>query len=719
VPNVDVVTSLSGSATVSGSLPYEVANAGNGDTIGFATNLKGGTITLGDAVDINKNLSIDGTGSGITVNSGGNRVFVIEQGVVVGIYALTITGGVAPSPFNGGGIFNKGSLTLINSTVIGNAGDGGGGIYNASTGLMVMSGDTVNNNTAVNTGGGVRNDGELVIINCTIAANTATAGGGIANFGTLRMADSTVAYNTVTGGGADGGGIYDGGGNDLLALLSTIVYNPNSGAATENDVLNPITQAQGDLFGSGTSAIGSVGDFGGNQFNVNPLLGPLQNNGGPTATMALQSGSPALGAGAGTSLIPSLLVQSSDQRGDPRPSSSIDIGAFQTQTAASDQAPAIPSANNATLTEGAAAAFTITTTGTPTPSLSEMGSLPNGVKFIDNGDGTATLTGTPTVAGQFPITITASNGVLPVATQSFTLTVLPVTPTVAPALTSPSNTTFVEGRAGTFTVTATGTPTPSLSESGPLPNGVQFIDNGNGTATLAGTPTVAGQFPITITASNGVLPNATQKFTLTVLTPQQRFVQALYLDFLHRAGDLNNPNDAGAWGTALSRGMPAATVANLVARSLEALGVDVDGLYHRFLGRDADSAGRAAFVGYLQAGGTLEGVSQAMLASSEYQSHFPGDDFVQSLYRNLLQRTGSSAEVNSLVALLSQLGRAGVVQGFLSSPEFRAGEVGDDYAQLLHRTSSAAEVNSWVGSGLDLLAIDTLFAASPEFQLNA
>jgi hypothetical protein len=216
-----------------------------------------------------------------------------------------------------------------------------------------------------------------------------------------------------------------------------------------------------------------------------------------------------------------------------------------------------------------------------------------------------------------------------------------------------------------------------------------------------------------------VLPNATQTFTLKVLTPQQRFVQALYLDFLHRAGDLNNPNDAGAWVTALGRGMPAATVANLVARSLEALGVAVDGLYHRFLGRDADSAGRAAFVGYLQAGGTLEGVSQAMLASSEYQSHLPGDDFVQSLYQNLLQRTGSSAEVNSLFALLSQLGRAGMAQDFLSSPEFRAGEVGDDYAQLLHRTPSAAEVNSWVGSGLDLLAIDTLFAASPEFQLNA
>src|SRR5262245_54544012 len=208
VPSTDLVTNLSGSAAVSDSLPYWVANAGNGDTIQFAANLKGGTITLGDTLDINKYLTIDGAGSGITVNGGGNRVFVIEQGFTAGVNALTITGGVAPAIFNGGGIFNKGSLLLTNSTVTGNSGDGSGGIYNANTGLMTMVGDTVNNNTAANTGGGIGNVGELTIINCTITANTAKAGGGIANVGVLKMADSTVAFNTVTGAGADGGGIY-------------------------------------------------------------------------------------------------------------------------------------------------------------------------------------------------------------------------------------------------------------------------------------------------------------------------------------------------------------------------------------------------------------------------------------------------------------------------------------------------------------------------------
>jgi hypothetical protein len=88
---------------------------------------------------------------------------------------------------------------------------------------------------------------------------------------------------------------------------------------------------------------------------------------------------------------------------------------------------------------------------------------------------------------------------------------------VAPAITSGNNTTFVAGVPGTFTVTTTGYPNAALGETGTtLPAGVTFVDNGNGTATLAGTATAAGTYSITITASNGTSPNATQSFTLTV-----------------------------------------------------------------------------------------------------------------------------------------------------------------------------------------------------------
>ena len=93
----------------------------------------------------------------------------------------------------------------------------------------------------------------------------------------------------------------------------------------------------------------------------------------------------------------------------------------------------------------------------------------------------------------------------------------------APAITSANTTTFTVGKSGSFSVTATGSPTPSLSEIGALPGGVTFTDNHNGTATLAGTPKplTAGTYVIPITASNGVSPDATQTFTLVVVQPGQ------------------------------------------------------------------------------------------------------------------------------------------------------------------------------------------------------
>ena len=90
-----------------------------------------------------------------------------------------------------------------------------------------------------------------------------------------------------------------------------------------------------------------------------------------------------------------------------------------------DQAPTITSADSATFPVGMAASFMVTTTaGYPTATvLTESGALPSGVSFTDNGDGTATIAGTPSDTGNYPITITANNGVAPNPTQSFTLTV--------------------------------------------------------------------------------------------------------------------------------------------------------------------------------------------------------------------------------------------------------------------------------------------------------
>jgi hypothetical protein len=196
----------------------------------------------------------------------------------------------------------------------------------------------------------------------------------------------------------------------------------------------------------------------------------------------------------------------------------IESPATQSFTLTVDAAPTITSADSTSFVAGSSGTFTVTTTGVPIPSLSESGTLPSGVTFSDNGNGTGTLAGTPAAgtAGSYPITFGASNGVSPAASQSFTLTVDP-TPT-PPTITSADSTSFVAGSSGTFTVTTAGVPTPSLSETGSLPSGVTFSDNGNGTGTLAGIPAAGsgGTYPITIGASNGVSPAASQSFTLTV-----------------------------------------------------------------------------------------------------------------------------------------------------------------------------------------------------------
>jgi len=193
-------------------------------------------------------------------------------------------------------------------------------------------------------------------------------------------------------------------------------------------------------------------------------------------------------------------------------------------------APAITSANNTTFTVGGSGSFKVTTTGNPTPTLSDANfsgcvtTLPADVTFTDNGDGTATIGGMPAAStgGTYTVCINAANGVGTPATQIFTLTV-----DQAPAITSAANTSFVVGTPGTFTVTTTGNPTPTLTDSDfggcttTLPALVTFTDNGDGTATIGGTPAAStgGTYTVCVNASNGVGTPATQVFALTVQQP--------------------------------------------------------------------------------------------------------------------------------------------------------------------------------------------------------
>jgi len=147
---------------------------------------------------------------------------------------------------------------------------------------------------------------------------------------------------------------------------------------------------------------------------------------------------------------------------------------------------------------------------TLTPVFSNGAGSINTVGTVTSGNA---VTVSPTNTITYTLTVTNSAGSS--VTSSVTITV-----TTAPNITSIDNTSFLLGANGTFTVMTTGSPTPALSETGALPSAVTFVDNGNGTATIGGIPAVgtAGSYPITITANNGVTPNATQSFTLTVTT---------------------------------------------------------------------------------------------------------------------------------------------------------------------------------------------------------
>ena len=184
--------------------------------------------------------------------------------------------------------------------------------------------------------------------------------------------------------------------------------------------------------------------------------------------------------------------------------------------------PAITSVNNATFIVGTFGTFTVKTSPpVPSATVSFTGTLPAGITFVPNGDGTATVSGTAAAGseGDYPIDISASNGTLPDAMQTFTITVQNAPPVPqAPAITSAATGSFKVGTTGTFTITATGTPTPSFTLTGAQPSWLSFVDNTDGTATLSGTPDADSDlsYSFTITARNGVSPNATQDFTLSI-----------------------------------------------------------------------------------------------------------------------------------------------------------------------------------------------------------
>ena len=535
---------------------------------GVNASMSGMTITGG----------VDSTfgGAGILAGSGNaltTDVMTMDSVIVTGNQANAAQQSVT-NAFGGGMQFSGGQLTVTNSTFNNNGAfsSPGSGLAYFATGAgspesLTVSGTTFSANHATNSSG-VVNGGALALfgstssatvtnsrfVNNTVVSTNGPAIGAAINVqaGTLNLTGSTFTGNSVTGGtGQLGGAVY------ATGTSATLHHNRFTGNVATTASALALAGGTADAASNWWGCNTGPGTAGCDTVSGSPIVAPRlvltasaspSTVTGPNATSTITAalttdslGGPVGGVNLGA--FEAHPVTFSDPPGDatvtttPGPHTAVftsgqaTIDYHSNTTVGADpvnvtldnatvsttvnvnQAPAITSANTANFNVGSAGSFTVTTTGFPTPAITETGTLPAGLTFVDNGDGTATLSGTATSGGTFPLTITANNGVSPNATQTLTLTV-----GQPPAFTSASTATFVIGTAGSLTVTTSGIPTvTAITETGTLPAGVSFADNGDGTATISGTPTGTGAtYPVTLTATNGVAPNGTQALTIQV-----------------------------------------------------------------------------------------------------------------------------------------------------------------------------------------------------------
>lgn len=311
IQNVTIAGPVGSVVSVSGAGQFRVFNIAAGSTVAISGltvvggKANGGGGNYGGGIDNAGTLML--TGSTIASNSatyGGGGIFNDYSG------ALTVIDSTidSNSAFDGGGIGNLGTMTVNNSTIASNSvTDGGGGLFNYPGGALTVTNSTIASNSADGLGGGIYNDGidgspvTLTVANSTLASNSAGAGGGgIANAsGTLTLTDSTLASNSAY----EGGGIWDDyfdAGLPRGWVDNTIIAGNTSAGGNAPDAYGSFNSLGNNLLGAIFSSFGLLTgtDLAGTPDSpLDPKLGPLADNGGPTRTMALLAGSPAIDAG--------------------------------------------------------------------------------------------------------------------------------------------------------------------------------------------------------------------------------------------------------------------------------------------------------------------------------------------------------------------------------------------------------------------------------------
>ncbi|HEX2291692.1 MAG TPA: DNRLRE domain-containing protein, partial [Gaiellaceae bacterium] len=306
-------------------------SANTADERGGGILVEGGDVRMVD-IDVVGNIS-KSVGEG-----GGGIAFAGDKSASVGESAALERSRIRDNKTDGegGGIDSRGDgpFAISMTTITGNTAATGGALHHVGDAPLLVSRSTLARNVAEHGGGVfVDGDGEAAVENSTVSANRAGQFGG----GVLVSSRVSVRHSTVVDNNApSGGGINNGGGpligDGFVFLANSIVANNPTGG----NCVGTITSLGGNIENTSTCQLLAGGD----QPGTPPLLGPLADNGGPTQTHALLSGSPAQDAAVCTELEPCPEV---DQRGIPRPLfDGHDVGAYESELLPGGEPPPPP-----------------------------------------------------------------------------------------------------------------------------------------------------------------------------------------------------------------------------------------------------------------------------------------------------------------------------------------------------------------------------------------
>jgi len=318
-PNLNPIPSGGGIHNEGGTV--NLTNSIFSGNSGFAPSRGGAISNNSGTVNVtNGTFSGNSATNGGGISNNGPGTVKVANSTFSGNVGVRFTLGI-PAGVNGAAIFNIGGTVEVTSTTLsGNSAGGGsgGGIYNGEGGTVKVTNSTLSDNTVGGFfdrglfGGGIYNDnGTVEVTNSTLSGNETTnagsKGAGIYNkAGTVTLTSSTISGNKANPNTANpfpgilpnrisSGAIWNGG---TLNVKNTIIAQ--NSAATDPDVFGSFASGGYNLIGNGTGSTGftAVGDrVGTAAAPIDPLLNPLTNNGGPTQTVALQPGSPAINGG--------------------------------------------------------------------------------------------------------------------------------------------------------------------------------------------------------------------------------------------------------------------------------------------------------------------------------------------------------------------------------------------------------------------------------------